>query len=359
MLIASVSVNSLIATAPWFDHAVWASVHPIDVIFPLFVTLSGCGLAFAMRNTVKVGPLLRRVVVLLIVGLLYNAVVSNVWNWDDWRLTGVLQLYAVVVLVMGLLHLVTRSWVGWVVITVVLSAAHTTLLAVYATACPSGLLTRQCNPSGPIDVFVFGTSHIYSSGLAGHDPEGLVAIFGALVSASAGATVGHLLLSMRDRARQIRSGPEIATVPLLVAAFGFLLLSRVVSAAPELAGGVAIPAMKRLWTAPFALEVAAVGAVLLLIGHLLLDRQDVGRARSVFSYPLLALGRNSLLVYFGSHVLMSLLDRPFAGGPSIAERVTTQLDLYVDGQLVWTVGLLFFWIGLACLLHRYKIYVRP
>ena len=41
MLIASVGVNSLIVTPEWFDHARWESVHPIDVIFPVFVTLSG------------------------------------------------------------------------------------------------------------------------------------------------------------------------------------------------------------------------------------------------------------------------------------------------------------------------------
>lgn len=131
MLVASVAANSLITVPLWFDHAWWEGVHLLDWIFPIFVTLTGCGLAFAMHRRVKPWPLVRRVVVLVAVGLLYNAITLNSWQLETWVVTGVLQLYAMVVLVLGLLHLVTRSWIGWLVITVLLAAGYTVVFAVW------------------------------------------------------------------------------------------------------------------------------------------------------------------------------------------------------------------------------------
>ena len=358
MLIASVSVNSLIVTPVWFGHAPWDGVHPIDAIFPIFVTLSGCGLAFAMARTVKVVPLLRRVAVLLVLGLVYNAIVE--WSLDvfTWRITGVLQLYAVLVAVIGLMHLVTKTWRGWAVITMILALAHTTLLTIFATRCPAGVLTRACNPSGPLDSLVFG-AHMYASGAAGHDPEGLVAILGALISASAGATAGHLLLAARRRGIQTGLGPRAAVAPLLLATAGMLVLAGVTLTALPIALGVELPVMKRLWTAPFALAIAAGTVVVLLLGHLLLDRASVSRPVMLTAYPLLALGRNSLLVYFGSHILTSLLNHPAPDGVPISVHIADAITLVGSPQVTWTALLLALWIVLAMVLHRYRIYLRP
>ena len=171
MLVVSVSVNSLLVTPAWFEHAEWTGVHGLDLVFPVFVTLTGCGLGFAMHRRTDVGGLARRVLVLVVVGLLYNALVLDRWDLATWRLTGVLQLYAAVVALVALGHLLTRSWRGWALVTVLLAAAHTTLLAAWATSCPGGGLTPECNPSGTIDPAVFGAQHVYALGVLGHDPR--------------------------------------------------------------------------------------------------------------------------------------------------------------------------------------------
>ncbi|GAA1926507.1 hypothetical protein GCM10009775_18380 [Microbacterium aoyamense] len=358
MLIASVSVNSLLLTPSWFGHAPWEGVNPIDVIFPVFVTLSGCGLAFAMARTVKVGPLLRRVAVLFALGLVYNAIVE--WSLDvfTWRVTGVLQLYAVLVALIGLLHLVTKTWRGWAIITVLLAFVHTTILTVFATRCTAGILTKECNPSGALDSLVFG-AHMYAGGIAGHDPEGIVAILGAMISASAGATLGHLMLATRRRSLATGRGPEVAIVPMLAACVSFVALAALTFLTLPILLGVELPIMKRLWTAPFALGIAAITGVVLLIGHLLLDRAHPWRPIEVASYPLLALGRNSLLVYFGSHILTSLLHHPGPSGVPLSHSIAEAIPFPGPPQLVWTILLLVFWTGLAMILHRHRIYVRP
>lgn len=358
MLVASVAVNSLLVTPAWVGHADWDGVHPVDLIFPVFVTLSGCGLAFALARTVKVGPLLRRVAVLFVLGLAYNAIVE--WNLDvfTWRVTGVLQLYAVLVALVGLLHLVTKTWKGWAIITVLLALAHTTLLTVYATTCPAGVLTRVCNPSGPLDGLLFG-AHMYTQGVAGHDAEGVVAILGALVSAAAGATLGHLMLAIRRRAVARGRGPASSIAPMLGMSGAFVVLAVAILVTVPIILGVQLPIMKRLWTAPFALLIAALTGVLLVVGHLLVDRSPVPRAVEIASYPLLALGRNSLLVYFGSHILTSLLRHPAPDGIPIAQHIADAVGVFGAPQLSFTLLLLLFWTGLAVVLHRHKIYVRP
>ena len=367
MLVVSVAVNSLWAAPEWFEHARWAGVHPVDLVFPVFVTLSGCGLAFAMHRRVAVAPLLRRTAVLLAVGLLYEAVTAHgfdtsAWDPATWRVTGVLQLYAALVVLVGLGHLLTRTWRGWALLTALAAAAHTALVSAWAAGCPGGVPTPACNPSGAVDPALFGAAHVYAGGALGHDPEGVVAVLGALVSAAAGATTGHLLLARRTGGR----GPAAAAVPVLGLAAALLAAGACAALLPELLGGGDVPAMKRLWTAPFALPAAAAVAVALLAGHLLLDRARTGAAVRAGAWPLLALGRNSLLVYFGSHVVTSVLLRAPEGGAEeaapgrrAAAALARALGAGEHPQLVWTAAAVLAWTALACVLHSRRVYLRP
>ena len=127
--------------------------------------------------------------------------------------------------------------------------------------------------------------------------------------------------------------------------------------------------MKRLWTAPFALGVAAVVVLVLLVGHLLLDRPRREGRRSLVraaAWALVALGRKSLLVYFGSHLLMLVLTRLPAGGGgggagerSLAVAASEAVAVAGHPQLTWSVLLLVSWVALACGLHARGLYLRP
>jgi predicted acyltransferase len=186
---------------------------------------------------------------------------------------------------------------------------------------------------------------MYASGAAGHDPEGLVGFLGALLTACVGTTAGHVALS----ARGTRRGP------LLLVGW---------AAAVAVAGLVAIqllPVMKRLWTTPFALGVAALGVVLLAVGMALLDlpaRDRWAQVRERLAWPQVAMGRNSLLVYFGSHLLvLVLLDR--GGEPSWAHEAARAVDVVGHPRASFVLAMLVTWGGLAVLLHRRRIYLRP
>ncbi|MBH0130549.1 heparan-alpha-glucosaminide N-acetyltransferase domain-containing protein [Salinibacterium sp. NK8237] len=360
MLVASLGVNSAIISIPLLGHASWASVMPIDLIFPLFVTLAGCGMAFAFHRRVEPWGVVRRALVLLALGLGYNAVVDATTSLSELRFTGVLQLYAVVIMVMAVLHLVTRSWRGWAVLTILLAVAHTALLSLFARSCVATLLTPECNPSGPLDSLLFGASHIYTNGVAGHDPEGIIAIMGALVSTAAGATLGHLILHFRTSEATSSTRIPITTVPIALAITALLGLAAALWLGSDLLAGGPVPPMKRLWTAPFALSIAAIAALLLWLGQLALPSSKFRTERqSRVWMPWVALGRNSLLAYFGSHLLMALLNRPLSNGTSITGAFASMFPSALLAQLVWTTVWVGLWVVLAVVLHRRGWYVKP
>lgn len=372
MLVVSVAVDAWITMPAWFAHAPWAGVHPIDLVFPTFVTLSGCGLAFAYGRRVPLGPTARRVVVLLLAGLAYNAftqfAATGRVEWATFHLPGVLQFYAALVLAVALLHLVVRRWWMWPIWTVALALAYTWWLTSYAAGCPTGALTPECNPSRVLDPALFGVEHIYHQGRFGHDPEGVVALLGALVAVCGGASIGHVL-----RTSGLRGWRRIAVGLTVLATF----------VATALWTAQFVDPMKRLWTPPFSLGVAAACGLVLLVLHLLLDSARdsapdsaldsapagsgvARRVRDVATYPLVALGRNSLLVYFGSHVLMlALLTWPRGApgssnaGSSYAHRLAATAPSSVEPALWLVLVAVTAWTGLACLLHWRRLYLRP
>jgi heparan-alpha-glucosaminide N-acetyltransferase len=361
MLVASVTVNSLLSPPGWFGHAEWAEVHPEDLIFPIFVVLSGCGLGLSMRSQVRLMVIFRRATLLVVIGILYNAIQSMDFAPIDWRFTGVLQTYAAVTLVLGLLHLWTKRWWAWLLIAAAFATAQTVLLTVFALGCDDRTLSPTCNPSGVLDPLVFSQTHTFQSNYNGYDPEGIVSMMGALVCASIGAAIAHLLVRLQRRADGGGSArPQLAIVPVLSVAAGAVVFGLILVALPHLVADVDIPVMKKLWTAPFALFLSAGAVTAILLGHLIMDRQKVTTTLRRFSFPLIALGRNSLLVYFGSHILTTLLFSSADGKweHSLGARIQTSLPEGFDQQVPYTLILLAFWISLASFLHWRRWYVR-
>jgi predicted acyltransferase len=121
-----------------------------------------------------------------------------------------------------------------------------------------------------------------------------------------------------------------------------------------------MPIMKRLWTPPFALLIASGVAACLFLLHLLLDvSRDPAKARRLrVTYPLQAMGKNSLLVYFGSHALNAILGMFPSPGNSIMGRFIGLFGGGWSAEIGVTVFMIAAWMGLAVLLHRHRIYLR-
>lgn len=346
LLVVNIVMISAFAPRPeQLNHAEWIGVHAVDTIFPLFVTFSGVGLAFAHRNGVGWGRMLRRSLLLLAIGLAYNAIMSGTTTFEDLHFLGPLQVYAVLVLVIGMLHLVLRGPLAWGIVTLAAAGVQAFVLATYQAGCPNAELTPECNPSRAIDFAVFGISHVYRQGASGHDPEGLVSILGALVTALVGTTAGHIALKYRRSWR----------APVLILAWAAVVAGLMLASAEHL------PAMKRLWTTPFALGVAAFGVACFALFIVVLDRRTFrawDRTRGPLTYPLVALGRNSLLVYFGSHLLLRVL-ADHGGEVTWAQTLSERVDLIGNPGLSYQVFMVLLWVAVTTVLHQRRIYLRP
>ncbi|MEI2825487.1 MAG: hypothetical protein V9F04_03165 [Dermatophilaceae bacterium] len=347
MLIVSVGVNAWYTAPAWFQHADWFGVHPIDWVFPVFVTLTGCGLGMAFHRRVPLRQVVQRVLVLTAVGFVYTL-------WYQWltlkhldltalRWTGVLQFYAALVLVIAVLHVVLRRWWLWLPVSLLGAAVVTWWLHGFAQGCPEGMLTRECNPSKIVDLAVFGQHTVVAA--EGHDTVGLVAMAGAMVSVGMGAVAGHIMILRRGW----------LTVMGLLATAGTAYAAWVITADY-------VPTMKRLWTAPFAFMIAAPVFAVVALLFTLLDRKPSGRIARGLSWPLIALGRNSLLVYFGSHMLtITLILWPAEKPLVLLDRFVAGLPAIINGSPMTTfvVGCVAAWWALAALLHWRGIYLRP
>lgn len=330
------------------EHARWLGVTVFDLVFPTFVALSGCGLAFAYARRVDPRVTARRVVVLAGVGLLYNALFAQTWNPLELRLAGPLQVYAVLVLVVALLSLVLRDVRAWAITTVGLAVVWTTLTWAFNQHCPTGQPTRSCNLSAAVDLRLLPAQQLYQQGSLGHDPEGLPAIVGALLTLLVGVTAGKILLAGRHT-----STSTSVTLARLVA---WLVCIAVLGG---LAAQVVVP-FKRVWSPSFALLTATIGLTLLIAGYALHDRPTPPwwqHRREALAQPFVAMGRNALVLYFGSHLLQHQLY--VVGDPVLAARVRdATLPWGGDGRVLLAVAFVVGFMALAWVLHRRRIYIH-
>lgn len=345
MVLLNLVVISVLPPSPrQLVHADWYGVTLFDIVFPLFVCLSGCGLAFAYSRAVSARVTARRVVVLLVAGLLYNSVLLLPdGSLRDLRVTGPLQVYAVLVLVVALGHLVLRRTRDWVAVTVAVAACWTGLFWAAHRVLAGGTPVRDANLSRSVDLQLLPVDNLYRQGQLGHDPEGLVAMTGALLTMLVGVVAGKILL---------RRGPDpMRTLRDLTAwSVAVLLLA--------LAALALVEPFKRLWSPSFALLTAVVALMLLTWGFLLHD-QPLGppwwlRLRDRAAQPFVAMGRNALILYFGSH--LSLIALRAAGG--LREQLATFPWPWGAPRATFAVAFVLAWFALAWVLHRRRIYIH-
>lgn len=337
------SVSVLVPVPEQLRHPVWLGVTFFDVIFPLFVGLSGCGLAFAYSRRVSGWVTARRAVVLIGVGLAYTAIVTRATDLSELRLAGPLQVYGVLTVVVALLHLVLRSIRAWTLTTVGVAVLWMAVFWGYHSQCPTGAPTRSCNLSAAVDLRLLPPGNLYRGGELGHDPEGLIVIVGCLITMLAGVTAGKVLLS--------RKSPTDIIAHLLTWSATLLALGLV---AMQL-----VDPFKRLWTPSFALLTAVVVLSMLVLGYLLHDRPATGwwaRHRDALAQPFVALGRNALLVYFGSYLLIHEI--LVNGSPTWGSRIAQADWPWGNPRVTFVLAYVAAWWLLAWVLHRRRTYLH-
>lgn len=273
-------------------HAEWHGWTPTDLIFPFFLFIVGVSSSLGDPARRSWRPVLRRTAVLFGLGLFLSG--FPFFALERWRMPGVLQRIAVCYLASVCIVRWTetddhrrhrRRVVG--VIGVLLVAYWMALTWVPVPGGSAGDLSAAGNLGAWIDRALFGR-HLWR---ADWDPEGLLSTIPAIASTLLGVIAGWWL---RDAGsvRQIVRG--LALWGLLGVVAGLLW-------------SILFPINKSLWTSSYVLFTGGLAAACLGAAVWWADA-DPGPIRTRLNEPLIALGRNAILLF----VLSGLIARIFS-----------------------------------------------
>lgn len=276
-------------------HARWEGLHLYDLVFPVFVFISGVSMSFSLAtyaggNAPMARGLIhlwKRAFVLALLGMIVNGTLT--WT-EDMRYASVLGL-------IGFSCAIAGTCVLWCRRTGAVAAAAGSLLGLVI------LLQFICGnftPGGSVNAWVD------SRWLPGHlhggvfDPEGPLCIVSASALCLGGWLTGKLL-------KESRMAP--ARLCLLMLAMGAALFSGAL-----MLNGI-YPIIKSMWTGSFVLAAAGISLMTLSLFHLAVDVWN----GNTWAFPLRVIGLNALAAYL-IHALLNvneLNERIFSGAADL------------------------------------------
>ena len=231
------------------NHAEWVGFRFYDLIFPLFIFVTGVSIVLALPRLVEREGMvrthvhvLRRALLLYALGLVFYGGFSQ--PWSDIRFVGVLQRIAICYLFASILFL-TLDWRGLVVAVVGLLGGYWALMTfVPVPGVGAGSFEPDANLANWIDAN-FLPGRLWDKT---RDPEGLLSTLPAIATCLLGVFAGLLLKSNRVTPTQ-KSLWLIGAGAAMVAA-GYLW-------------SVQFPIVKEIWTSSFVLVAGGYSAILL------------------------------------------------------------------------------------------------
>ncbi|MEO0732476.1 MAG: heparan-alpha-glucosaminide N-acetyltransferase domain-containing protein [Bacteroidota bacterium] len=326
-------------------HADWHGWTPTDLVFPFFLYIVGCSIAFSYRNRKPSGAVYRKITVraLKLIGLglflgAFTVTFPFFKDFADIRFPGVLQRIGLVFFLAALVAL-HANW------KVILGVIATLLLGYWAwmgfIPLPDGAdptYERAANNWAMyIDKAVLG-SHTWKPD---YDPEGLLSTLPSIATALIGVLIGRLL-----------AGDNPNKVIYLIAVGPLMLLLGLV-------WSTAFPINKALWTSSFVLVTAGVATMLLTLIYALTDVQKI-RFGALFK----RVGANALILYFLSSFITKLFYSIKVGeGTSIHgwlfQTIYVQEFLPLKlSSLLYALSVVAFYLWLGNLLYKRGVFFK-
>jgi predicted acyltransferase len=322
-----------------FIHNEWEGVRFYDVIFPLFIFITGTSAALSLPGLAEREggieahiSVLRRFLLLFGLGLVVNGGASH--NWPDVRLLGVLQRIALCYLFASLLFL-NVGLRGLVAALIALLAGYWALMTfIPIPDTGAGSFAPDANLANWLDArYVPG--RLFDDT---RDPEGLLSTLPAIGTCLLGIFAGMLL-------RNARASGEQKTVWLIGA--GIIMV-----AAGHL-WAIQFPIIKAIWTSTYVLVTGGYAAILLGVTYQIVDLWEFKGWSNVFIW----IGANAILLYCISLVLgFDTFALRFVGG-DVADFFDRGVA-HGTGRLLANATALVFAIFLARFLYRRKIFLR-
>jgi predicted acyltransferase len=321
-----------------FEHAEWEGLRFYDLIFPLFIFVTGVAIVFSLTRLVEQESkstahwrVLRRSLLLFALGLVYYGVVSE--SWPDIRLVGVLNRIALCYLFTSLLFLNLRL-PGLIVAFVAILAGYWALMTfVPVPGIGVGSYAKDENLANWLDAQ-------YLPGRKWNgawDPEGLLSTLPAIGTCLLGVFAGLLL-------KEPSLHPHQKTLWLIGAGAAIIALGML--------WGLQFPIVKNIWTSSYVLVCGGLSALLLGVFHQVIDAWGRKRWASTFIW----IGASAITLYLINGIVgFQPLATKLVGG-DLGSFLDSHLTPGAGSLLAHSVGLLLA-VALAGFLYRRKIFL--
>ena len=316
------------------DHTLWIGITAWDLIAPLFLFIVGLTLPLALNrrkeygqsNQVIVGHILKRTVILILLGLVFNGILKM--DFADYRWTGVLQRIALSYVFAALITLFfkLRGQIWW---TVGLLMGYWAIMALIPVpGYGANVLTPQGNLEGYIDrLFLPGQFCCYVFG----DNEGYLSTFPSIATVMLGVLCSHLIHSKKSEMWKVKA--------LVAGGVGCLIVGQV--------WGIWFPIITRLWTSSYTVYSNGWCMLVFALFYWLIDVKGWKR----WAFWLTVIGMNPLLIYVVQEVFdFSQASNILFGGIANHSGFLKVLILAVGTVLVKWLFLYF--------LYRQKIFLK-
>lgn len=323
-------------------HSEWHGFRLYDLIFPLFIFLSGVALGLSPKRLDKL-PLherlpvyrhgVKRLFLLLLLGILYN----HGWGTgvpadpDQIRYASVLGRIAFAWFFAALLVWHTSLRTQVLVAMGILVGYGAMQLWLPFPGGQAGVLSPTVSINAYVDSLLLpGVSYQGRT----PDPEGVLSTLPAVVNALAGVFVGHFIVKSHPKGEWAKVG-LLGAVGGVCLALGWLL-------------DAVIPVNKELWTSTFVLVTSGWSMLLLALFYAVVDVLKWQKLVFVF----VVIGTNAIIIYLASSLVdwKYIAQSVFGGIIAVLPEYAQPLGAVVS--LLTVQWLVLYWM------YRRKIFVR-
>ncbi len=263
------------------EHSEWNGFTFYDLIFPLFMFIMGVTMPFSLSKYLAKGEgkravygrVLRRSLLLILLGLVYNGLLGL--DFAHMRYAGVLQRFGICYFFAAMIVIHARKPKTQAMWTAGILLFYWAIMAlVPVPGFGRNVLTPEGNLASYIDRLLLpGRFCCFEHG----DNEGLLSSIPAVATVLLGVLAGHLLRSSIEQKKK--------ALYLALAGLGCL--------AAALIWNVVLPINKLIWTSSYVLYAGGWSLLLLALFYYVIDV----RGKQKWAFPFVVIGMNSITIY--------------------------------------------------------------
>jgi predicted acyltransferase len=264
-------------------HVTWNGFHFYDLIFPLFMFISGIAIPYSVKSTLGKNPsksklllkVFKRMVILVILGMLYNGVFKD--GFENARYASILAQIGIAYFVASVIYMYSKSlkanllWLAGILLGV-----SVLQLFVPVPGIGAGVFTPEGSMNGYIDRLYLPGRLAYFNGI--FDALGILSVVSAIGITIMGIVAGRIL--QNSKLSEYRR-------TALLGAIGIILILIAVALSPV------YPIIKVCWTTTYNFLAGGISFILIALFYLVIDVWGYQR----WSFFFRVIGMNSLFIY--------------------------------------------------------------